>query len=431
MQSAFRCNLYIYGLQSFSGSFCKGHVLKTVRYGAEVLLYIYKMTLQFTMIPLRATLQVILISLATIAIAQPPRGPFITSPQVNADKTVTFRYLAPLAKVVKLSGQFLSAPVEMKKDSIGIWSATVGPITPDIYPYSFQVDGVTVMDPANVSYFPNERFKASLVDVPGDSPLVHAMRDVPHGTISYEYYSSVEGSTGSLVIYTPPGYEKDPSKKYPVFYLISGTTDTEETFFKVGRTNLILDNLIADKKAKPMIIVMPYGNPLARINEQQGKSKPADPIGRESADAVSRAKLFETDLITKIIPHVEKNYRVIANRDNRAIGGFSRGGGQTLRTAFGNMDKFAWICCYSAYLSTPEMENNFKYVGQNAEQTNKQLKLLWVSVGESDFLYKQTVEFLDYLKSRNVNYKSLITPGGHTWMNVKTYVAQTAPLLFQ
>lgn len=365
-----------------------------------------------------------------IAWAQ-PRGPFVISPQVNADKTVTFRYLAPRAKVVKLSGQFLKSPVEMIRDSIGIWSVTVGPITPDIYPYSFQVDGVTVMDPANVSYFPNERFKASLVDVPGDTPLIHAMRDVTHGTVTYEYYPSVEGSTGMVVVYTPPGYHKNSSTKYPVFYLISGTTDTEETFFKVGRTNLILDNLIAEGKAKSMIVVMPYGNPLARIAEQQGKPKPADQIGRDSEDAVKRAKLFETDLVNHVIPYIEKNYRAIPNRDSRAIGGFSRGGGQTLRTAFGNMDKFSWICCYSAYLSTPEMEGTFKHIAGNPEATNKQLKLLWVSVGNEDFLYQSTVEFLDYLKSKNINHKSLITPGGHTWMNVKTYVAETAQLLFK
>lgn len=372
----------------------------------------------------------IMLSISGIALAQ-PRGPFVVSPQVNADKTVTFRYLAPLAIVVKLSGQFLKAPVEMQRDSTGIWSITVGPISPDIYPYSFQVDGVTVMDPANVAYFPNERFKASLVYVPGDVPLVHALKNVPHGTVTYEYYPSVESSTGSLVVYTPPGYNKSSSIKYPVFYLISGTTDTEETFFKVGRTNLILDNLIAEGKAKPMIVVMPYGNPLAKIAEQRGESKPADIMGRDSEDAVKRAKLFEADLVNHVIPYIEKNYRVIPNRESRAIGGFSRGGGQTLRTAFGNMDKFAWICCYSAYLSTPEMESTFKYIGGNADATNKQLKLLWVSVGDEDFLYKPTIEFLDYLKSKNVNHKSLITPGGHTWMNVKTYVNETAQLLFK
>jgi enterochelin esterase family protein len=287
------------------------------------------------------------------------------------------------------------------------------------------------MDPSNVDFFPNERFKASLVDVPGDTPLIHARRDVPHGTVTYEYYPSMEGTTGSLVVYTPPGYDKNASAKYPVFYLISGTTDTEETFFKVGRTNFILDNLIAEGKGKPMIIVMPYGNMEARIAEQKGGAKPADPAGRESAEAVSRAKAFENDLVARIIPYVEKNYRTMNNRENRAIGGFSRGGGQTLRTAFGNMDKFAWVCCYSAYLSPAEMEKSFRNVYENPAQTNKDLKLLWISVGNEDFLYNPTVEFMNFLKAKNVNYKSLVTPGGHTWMNVKTYVAETAQLLFK
>ena len=379
---------------------------------------------------LSKVLAAILIGFAGFSVAQ-PRGPFIVSPQVNPEKTVIFRYHAPQAKEVKLSGQFLKAPVEMTKDSIGIWSVTVGSVTPDIYPYSFLVDGVNVMDPANVEFFPNERFKASLVDVPGDTPLIHAIRDVPHGTITYEYYPSVQGSTGSLVIYTPPGYDKARSEKYPVFYLISGTTDTEETFFKVGRTNLILDNLIAEGKAKPMIIVMPYGNPAARIAEQTGMPKPEDLFSREGEDAINRAKLFETDLVNQVIPYVETNYRCIADRNGRAIGGFSRGGGQTLRAAFGNMDTFAWICCYSAYLSTDEMESSYKYIGGEPDRTNVQLKLLWVSVGNEDFLYEQTVEFLDYLKSKNVQYKSLITPGGHTWMNVKTYVAESVQLLFK
>lgn len=380
---------------------------------------------------LYVSLVVVFWCMSSLVRAQPPRGPFIVSPEVHADKRITFRYLAPSARAVSLSGQFLKAPLDMAKDSIGIWSVTTPPVTPDIYPYSFRVDGVTVMDPANVSFFPNERFKASLVDVPGDAPLVHALRDVPHGSVTYEYYPSVEGSTGSVVVYTPPGYDKKLSQKYPVFYLISGTTDTEETFFKVGRTNLILDNLIAAGKAKPMIIVMPYGNPMARIAEQQGKPTPADLVSREGADAINRAKLFETDLVKHLIPYIEKSYRAMGNRESRAIGGFSRGGGQTLRAAFGNMDKFAWVCCYSAYLSTAEMEERYPHIGANASNTNKQFKLLWVSVGNEDFLYPQTVEFLDYLKSKKVNYKSMITPGGHTWMNVKSYVAETAPLLFQ
>jgi enterochelin esterase-like enzyme len=362
--------------------------------------------------------------------SQPPRGPLVISPEVHNDNTVTFRYLAPSAKEVKLSAQFEKTLVAMNKDASGIWSVKLGPVKPDIYPYSFVVDGISVMDPANVSFFPNERFKASLVDIPGPTPLVHALKDVPHGSVTYEYYPSVAGTTGSLVIYTPPGYEKDLTKNYPVFYLISGTTDTEETWYKVGRTNLILDNLIAEGKAKPMIIVMPYGNIEARINSQKGQPKPADP-GRESSDAVNRAKAFENDLMKNVIPYVQKNYRTINNSANRAIGGFSRGGGQTLRTAFGNLDEFAWICCYSAYLSSAEMEKDYKHIYENAERTNKQLKLLWVSVGDEDFLYKPTVEFIDFLKVKKITHKSLITTGGHTWMNTKAYLAATAPLLFR
>ena len=356
----------------------------------------------------------------------------MVSPQVLPDKKVTFRYLAPSAKDVKLGGsQFGAVQVPMKKDSLGIWSVTVGPVRPDIYPYSFIVDGVTVMDPANADYFPNERFKGSLVDVQGFTPLIHAMRDVPHGSVNYEYYPSVEGTTGTLVVYTPPGYDKNASAKYPVFYLISGTTDTEETWFKVGRTNLILDNLIAEGKATPMIIVMPYGNPAATIASQKGGGKPADPVGRESAEAINRAKAFEDDLIKNIIPYVEKNYRAIANKDSRAIGGFSRGGGQTLRAAFGNMDKFSWICCYAAYLTQQEIENTYPSLVDNPDNTNKQLKLFWVGIGNEDFLYAQTAEFLNYLKTKKVTYKSLVTGGGHTWMNTKLFLAESAQLLFK
>jgi enterochelin esterase-like enzyme len=390
--------------------------------------------IQFKMIAktnIRILLTGLTLCLSSFAFSQPPRGPLVVSPEVHPDKRVTFRYRAPLAKEVRLNAQFFTEHVAMKLDSLGTWTVTVGPIKPDIYPYSFNVDGVTVMDPANVAFFPNERFKASLVDIPGDAPLIHAMRDVPHGSVTYEYYPSEEGTTGSVVVYTPPGYDKDTSKKYPVFYLVSGTTDTEETWFKVGRANFILDNLIAEGKAKPMIIVMPYGNVAARIAEQKLKPKPADPRGRESSEALARAKAFEDDLMKNIIPYIEKNYRTIENKDSRAIGGFSRGGGQTLRTAFGNMNTFSWICCYSAYLSPKEMETSYKPIIDNPDRTNSQLKLFWISVGKEDFLYSQTAEFMDFLKGKNIRYKSLITAGGHTWMNTKVYLLETAQLLFQ
>jgi enterochelin esterase-like enzyme len=378
---------------------------------------------------LRALITCVLILIGSQVFSQ-PRGGFGGSPQVKPDNTVTFRFNAPNAQDVKLSVQSEKAPVQMVKDARGSWFVTIGPVKPDIYPYSFIVDGVQVMDPGNKFYFPNERFKGSLLDV-RDSSLLHSMRDVPHGTVTYEFYPSAEGTTGTVLVYTPPEYDKNPKLKYPVFYLVGGTTDTEETWFKVGKANIILDNLIAEGKAKPMIIVMPYGNIEARIAEQKGGPKPADPAGRESDEAIARAKTFERDLVGNLIPYIEKNYRVISNSQNRAIGGFSRGGGQTLRTGFGNMDKFAWICCYSAYLTKTELERDFKEVIEKPKQTNQKLKLLWVSVGNEDFLYKQTTEFIDYLKSKDINYKSLISTGGHTWMNTKLYLASTAPLLFK
>lgn len=374
----------------------------------------------------------LLLILPFLVQSQPPRGPFVISPKVNSDKTVTFSYLAPNAKTVLLGGsQFGQADVPLNKNAEGVWSVTVGPIKPDIYPYSFKVDGVTVMDPANVAFFPNERFKASLVEIPADSPTVYDLRNVPHGTLSYEYYPSVEGSTGTVVVYTPAGYTKETAKKYPVYYLISGTTDTEETFWKVGKVNLMLDNMIAAGTAKPMIVVMPYGNPLAKIAEQTGKDKPADVMSRDGDDALRRMKLFETDLVAHVIPYIEKNYRTINNRDNRAIGGFSRGGGQTLRTAFNNVDKFAYVCSYASYIAPAEMDKSFTNITANPAKTNKDFKLLWSGIGTDDFLYKGTVEFEDYLKAKKVNFKSYVTDGGHTWMNVKKYLNETLPVLFK
>lgn len=363
--------------------------------------------------------------------AQPPRGPYVISPKVNADKTVTFSYLAPNATTVLLGGgQFGAVDVPMTKGDQGVWSITFGPIKPDIYPYSFKVDGVTVMDPANVAFFPNERFKGSLVEVPSDPLANYALKNVAHGTISYEYYPSLEGSTGTIVVYTPPGYNKATKAKYPVYYLISGTTDTEETFWKVGKVNLMLDNMIAEGKAKSMIVVMPYGNPLAKIAEQTGKDKPADG-SRDGDDALKRMKMFETDMITNIIPYIEKNYHTIPNRDNRAIGGFSRGGGQTLRTAFNNVDKFAYVCSYASYLSPAEMDKNFTNITSNPAKTNKDFKLLFSGIGTEDFLYKGTKEWENYLKDKKINFKSYVTDGGHTWMNVKKYLNETLPVLFK
>ncbi|MEJ2594452.1 MAG: alpha/beta hydrolase-fold protein [bacterium] len=363
----------------------------------------------------------LILGLSLKILGQPPRGPYVISPRVHPDKTVTFSYLAPQSSEVKLSGQFQREPVAMTKGEQGIWSVTVGPVKPDIYPYFFIVDGVNVMDPANVAYFPNEYFKASLVDVPGDEPLIHAIQDVPHGTVTYTSYVSKEmdGEVRPLVVYTPPGYDENPDKKYPVLYLISGTTDTEETWVKVGKANLILDNLIAQGTAEPMIIAMPYGNNYIPI------SGPSNP------DVIPMYQAFSDQLINDIIPFTEKSFRVLEDRDHRAVAGFSRGGGQTLWSGLSNTDKFAHICSFSAYLTKEAFEENFSSFYSNPGETNARMKLFWLSVGNEDFLYKQAMEFMDLLELKNIEIKTRVTGGGHTWMNCRLFLSEAAPLLFK
>lgn len=351
--------------------------------------------------------------------AQSPRSLRAQSPAVHPDRTVTFQFRAPGAKRVELSGQFLKGNRPLTADTNGVWSITVGPIEPNLYPYNFVVDGVSVADPANQDLFPNERFKSSLVDIPGDQPSLHAIRDIPHGEVAYCYYQSKTlKCTRPLLVYTPPGY-RSGAEKYPVFYLISGTTDTEETWFRAGRANFILDNLLAEKKAVPMIIVMPYGNMM------MGTPPPA------SMQAAEMYKVFNDELVGNIIPYVEANYRVLANRESRAIAGFSRGGGQSLFAGFNNLDKFAWIGSYSAYLTPEVCDKYFSNLSANPDSTNQQLKLLWLGVGTEDFLYKQAVAFDEYLKEKRIEHKSLVTGGGHTWMNARHYLAETVQMYFK
>jgi enterochelin esterase-like enzyme len=361
------------------------------------------------------------LGLAASALAQAPaaRPAQIQSPVVHADRTVTFNFRAPDAKKVELSGQFLTGNQPLQKDDAGVWSLTVGPVEPNLYPYNFVVDGIGVSDPANPDLFPNERFKASLVDIPAATPLLHAVQSVPHGELTYCYYESKTlNRTRPLIVYTPPGYRAG-TDHYPVFYLVSGTTDTEETWFKVGRANFILDNLIAQKKAVPMIIVLPYGNMM------MGTPPPTSP------QAAEMYKVFNDELVDNVIPYVEANYRTRPGREQRAIAGFSRGGGQALFTGFNNRDKFAWIASYSAYLTPEVFGNYFATAAADPAATNRQLKLLWLGVGKSDFLYPQATAFIDYLQAHHLEHQTLITEGGHTWMNARHYLTDTLQLYFK
>lgn len=345
---------------------------------------------------------------ATVCVAQRP--PSISSPDVHADNTVTFRYYSRNASQVMLSGEFLSANQAMTKDTSGLWSITVGPIKPDIYPYFFLVDGVQLADPNNTYLFANERFKRSILDVPGSTPLLHSLQNVPHGKIHYHYYNSKTlGTTRPLLVYTPPGFDASGKTKYPVLYLIHGGSDTEETWTKVGKANLIADNLIAQRKAVPMIIVMPYGN-----------VRPA-PMPD-----------FTKDVMNDIIPFVESTYPVFTDSKNRAVAGFSVGGGQTLNIGLTNTDKFAYVFSYAPYTQTEEFQKNFgANYAPNAGQLNNRLKLFTISVGTEDFLYESVKQNIAMFEGKGIKLKTYIGPGGHTWMKCREFLATSLQEVFK
>ena len=361
----------------------------------------------------RLTITLAAMIMCLYASAQGFGGPQYPSPIVHPDNTVTFNLNAPQAKNVKISAQF-APKADMQRLDNGVWTITLGPVTPDIYPYCFEVDGIAVMDPQNPEWFPNEKFKNSLLDVRGDKPLAHELRSVPHGKVDYvNYYSETMGVYGNAIVYTPPTYDKNPDKKYPVFYLISGTTDTEEVYFKVGRMNLILDNLIAEGKAKEMIIVLPYGNP--------SKYFPAGTFDFTKGD------VFSKDLLNDLMPYVEANYRTLNDRESRAIGGFSRGGNQGLAFGLSNLDKFSYLCSYSSFTS-----KDIPGVYDSAKKTNKKINLFWLGVGTDDFLYGNAKEYAEFLDSKGIRNIQEYTTGmfGHTWMNARYFLTETFPLLF-
>ena len=350
-----------------------------------------------------------------------PKTATYESTIVNEDGTITFLYKNDNAKEVFVDVQF-AGKNPMKRDSLtGMWTATLGPAAPDMYPYCFQVDGISVMDPMCDLYFPNEGFKNSLLEIPAkEGSLPHDIKDVPHGRMEYiHYYSESLGSTNTALVYLPPSYFKDTEKKYPVFYLISGTTDTEEVYYKVGRVNYILDNLLAEGKAKEMIVVLPYGNPT--------KLRPVTPGFGMGMGMGFGGDVFSNDMTKDLMPYIESNYRTLNDAENRAIGGFSRGGNQGLGYGLNNLDKFAYLCSYSSFTGT---YNTAIY--DNADETNSKIRLLWSGVGTDDFLFGNSRDFTEFLDKKGIRNAKVYTHDkfGHTWMNAKYFLSLTLPLLF-
>ncbi len=361
---------------------------------------------------------------------QPPFGrPEVKAPKptnsplivCNPDSTVTFQYKNDRAKKVQVDVQFAGRHDMTLDASSGLWTATLGPAAPDMYPYCFVVDGVSIMDPLSDQYFPNEGFKNSLLDITSpQAKLVHNVTDVPHGRVEYvHYYSQSLGTTNNAIVYLPPSYTASRDKHYPVFYLISGTTDTEEVYYKVGRVNYIMDNLLAEGAAEEMIIVLPYGNPY--------KLLPTPPDMSAVPQTQFGGDVFSRDLNEDLIPYIEKNYRTKADRDHRAIGGFSRGGNQALFNGLSHLDKFSYLCSYSSFTST-----DIPRVYDKAGETNSLIHLFWLGVGTDDFLYGTARDYMEFLDKKGIRAVKEFTHDkyGHTWMNAKYFLDRTLRLLF-
>ncbi len=338
----------------------------------------------------------------------------LKSPIIQGD-SILFQVNLPHANNVRLTGQFTDKEIVLHKNAEGIWQVKIKAPAPNIYPYQFVVDGTQIADPGNPLYFISEIFKPSLLEVPSADALT-TVRDVPHGKTHYcTYRSKTLGEFRNVVVYTPAEYDLYPDRHYPVFYLISGTTDTEEGWFKVGRANTIADNLIADGSAEPMIIVMPYGY----VN--MGNPGPSTDA------AVNMYELFNKELTQEVMPYVENNFRTIRERDYRGIAGFSRGGGQAMYCGLSNPDKFGWLDVYSAYLTPNVLDAYFPNLKEDANN----LKDLWLCVGDDDFLKKDVLTNCDYFNKHGIKYRLEQRPGNHTGMHYRYCLEMSLRKLFK
>ncbi len=341
------------------------------------------------------------------------RWQILVSPEVHSDGRVTFRLLAPNAKRVGLSVQFAEGVQSMIKDDGGLWQVSVGPAEPEIYEYNFVVDGLQATDPAN-SWLKFWRGTArNLVLIGGEKPMFFEEQHVPHGTVHVHRYQSMSlGVTRGLYVYTPPGYEEGGQANYPVLYLLHGMGDTEDAWTSVGRANVIVDNLLAQKKARPLVIVMPYGH------------TPSAPPDMRSLGNYAG---FEEDLTDDVIPYVQKCYRVSTQQKDRAIAGLSMGGGQALTVGLSNLDLFGWVGAFSSAVPRDEQLNELL---ANPASINQKLRLLWIGCGNKDFLYQANQKFLGRLNEEQIKHVANITGGAHEWRLWRIYLNEFTPLLF-
>jgi enterochelin esterase family protein len=354
---------------------------------------------------------------ATTAWAQQaPRS--IASPDILPDGRVTFRLNAPKADEVILTGEFLDGPRSFAKDADGIWSVTVGPIAPEVYHYNFTIDGVRTIDPANAQLKTGSTpgTITSVLEIRHPSPGFYDAQPVPHGEIRTHWYDSKSlGTVRRLTVYTPPGYDKNRSTRFPVLYLFHGANADENAWYRLGRANLILDNLLAAGKIRPFIVVMPFGYGVTP--------------GGPQADNTAK---FGRDLIEDVIPYVDDSYRTHANRTNRAIVGLSMGGGQALSIGLNNIELFSHVGGFSAAIgNAANVPTTYARLVGNVSESNEKLKLLWIGCGTEDSLFGASKNFSEWLTANKVTHTFRETSGAHTWMVWRRYLHEITPLLFR
>ncbi len=348
------------------------------------------------------------------------------SPEVHSDGRVTFRLQAPNAKKVVLVCEGLQRGMPMSKDEQGVWSVTAGPLAPDIYSYKFFVDGIVQADSHNPLTKPRvSGGPESMVHVPGPPSLSWELNDVPHGILHRHHYrSKVIGEDRRFWVYTPPGYDPSGGPEYPVLYLLHGVMEEAQAWTAAGRAHLILDNLIARGRSKPMLLVFPlgYGLPDAPRRAVELLSGMADQ--RRIMDT------FTASLLEEVIPQVENAYRVVKNSRGRAIAGLSMGGAQAIYIGLNHSDRFAWIGSFSGAFLMYSLPFDNWFPGLAAE-ADLGFSLIWMACGKKDFLIGINRRFKEWLSSKGVQASWTETPGGHDWPVWRRHLTDFAPLLFR
>jgi len=349
---------------------------------------------------------------------KPTPGDTLKSIRISANKKVTFSIYAPKASEVTISGDFQQTygALKLQKDQVGIWSVTTDPIAPDLYTYDFSVDGLKVVDPKNIQLKEGAGGYSNLLEVPGKEADYLAVKNVPHGNIEKVWFQAESlGKTSRVHIYTPPGYEKIKDK-LPVLYLQHGGGDDDASWATAGRANFILDNLLAEGKIKPMIVVMPFGNPGGGFFSGVG------------VDGDPYYNYFFKDLV----PYIESHYNVGTSRENRAYAGLSMGGLQALNMALFYPEKFAYILPLSTGFFPDNLKNlEEKYAANLKNPEINKLKLFWLAMGgEKDIAFKNGENTRAIFDKFGIKYQTNSYPAGHTFITWRHNLAEFAPLLF-